>query len=1016
MTKVIFFLHYIVNFLDDEHQIFHSLSDTRLQQLIKGENIHANINSSSNYLQFILSHNNCYIHYEKGRNKTHPRNKQWILPYLKMVSDPKYFEGFEKYSDYISDVCINDEIHKIFYVKEISVNIRKDDYNDIIKYCYDYEKHTLTRIVAIVHSGIFYFLDNTMEILSNILKYLIVQGKTIADVRKEFQECFLEAQNEENTHSDELLYNDWSKIYENIVIEHFGYYDKYLIHRHYYKIFKFERNLDNLFLLISDNLALALIDNNQNVIFKLKNNPESKFFMEIEKQFLENLFVFLLDDYYFIVEDIKKQTFIEIRNLVMLNMPKQIKVDITQYFMNLRNLMHRVLVNENRILNKFIESLLKLTNSPLCLIIQDYLFEFHRMHENYFITDQTKKRKQKIDMVLFVSKYIIVSKLCLKLFPLSQICNFIIKNFDFQGENINHITYFVEKSNFLKLFWRRKIDKSINETENFHHEYKFRRVSKKTNQYLPINSDTIVHQTQIYGIEYEKIRLNNQKCFFGVYDGDFSMFVIYKDKKEKAEAQLSEFYFGENENQTKAFSNEESNVIEKFNDNKHGYCCNKIILDMVAVENIFAEIPVFIDIQDYHIDDKQNNLLLQNLIIQKHLNVYLLVQIPTKKNYYASFFVIDSSFANLKYNRNKLCIDNVFLPKIEWRELKKISFFVEKSSFELIFLRFIKLKSNTQLKSSCTAFYMQNGIYLDVHDCNCQLFCEIPNKIEIFSSSFCTFLTSLKFSRNEMNDSYFSVHLIKCEFKSICIENFVKVKAKNNFISSFTMNKDIDMFYLKCKRCEVYLIDDIPKNLTTVDFECSEIFFINPNFNKTENHQEENSATVYEIKTSQFSTFQKGDQIMKQGLHLYLKTITIKNDIEISGSYECIFIENCEFNFLINADVEKIYIIDHTGTYTIKNLIERVRPHKKTNRFSLGQNNFILNELCIHQLYAFKIEYLQISNSNIRNAIDFETKKINVTNVECAFRLKIDDDCIIIPELSNEYEKTSENYMIIQKI
>lgn len=1014
-TRTIFFMHYILNFVDNDYQIYDSLSDTFCGEYLSNDSTdQMNIWPIKCY-EFILSDNYFKILCENEKQIDLLKEKKWILSYLNMIVQKTRANDGQIHSDHSISITIDNQNYEIFHVKEINMMIEKSLFVDILKYCYEYEKYTVKGMITIIHSGIFRILDNKIIILRNIIQFLIDESLSLDDLEMAFlKDLIKNIQSFELTEIQQLYEKEEPSLILNRIIEKLQEYESNEFLEDFHdEIIEWSYNLAILFSMIRNNFFFSVSNNDNEVILNIKNDLKANIELKLKIECFKSLKSFFEDEFFFIIESITEQITIHIKNFISIANIRKIKIDLTRYFFKFRNMKHKVIIKENKILHELVVSLLKLENKQLLIIIKEYQFEFKlNQNEIYEIIDITKDKIELMDEALLVGKYILVSQLCSSLLPLTEICKLILKNYNHHLQNNEHVSYDISKTLKRTFFMKNSNNVSYKNDMLLVHDYRYREIGKLDTYRLLLRGDTM-NKPKFLGIKFEEIEFADCEYVYGIYDGDFSMFFFNNEKNENGSLQILSFDFNQER------KNDHNFHIEKVNQKLNSITDKKNRKENINLESII--LCINFDVDNFSLY-KLSKKMIEHQSPFSDIRKTEMFRSPGCHSFSSKIGkkdlllinVIDSKSQNEKNQQEKYTIipDNICLPNNQ--RFQDHGFFkIKNSNFQFIFSRIMELISKKLNISEFAALYTENGLKMRVIHCDCAFL--NPFEFEIANIEFfdCIFVNPMILSANVFKQRKISIVIKNTCFQSIIADCF-ELKAISRSYSHVKIEKQRKKVVYKIASCEIYVLNDISDTITSLYFDQCEFKF--KEINST------NCSLLLNSSDSQFKIRQKSknslpiakNSLPKQEYQLYITNTISKNHILIEGCFDYICITNCDFKCTINCFFGRAFIIDHRGVFSFNNILINAVSKNLKSSFEFKDDECIIKGLKIHKLCNLRCQSLEISSCDIQIMDKIKFKRIHIKDSKCSFKFKQNKKTEIHQKHIHNFEKKSDLFITME--
>lgn len=177
----IFYLNYILNFLDNEYKIYHLLDETDCSQSILKINSNTCNKIQRNCYQFIYKPNYCSVRYITNNTVHEIEEKPWMKEYVQNNNSRIFNNQKTKRKELIL------EDHEVNYVSEINIQMRRKVFDKIVNNPnFEKKEYTNEDLFFICYSYGFSFMDNSKHILNNIIYLIINERFNLYGIYQEF--------------------------------------------------------------------------------------------------------------------------------------------------------------------------------------------------------------------------------------------------------------------------------------------------------------------------------------------------------------------------------------------------------------------------------------------------------------------------------------------------------------------------------------------------------------------------------------------------------------------------------------------------------------------------------------------------------------------------------------------------------------------------------------------------------------------------------------------------------------
>lgn len=173
-TKL-FYLHYILFFIDEQYKICNNIDETFCSQSLLGSNLDSFYKFQSDSYQMIFTKEHYLIRSLKNSKDKITPNRSWFKYYVESFFEVIFFDKSEHLSQFIVVKNIGKHELKTFFLKEFFVKMKRNLFEKITQNPFDFQKkYTSDEIFSLIYSYAFSLFDNRIVIMKNIL-FLISQ-------------------------------------------------------------------------------------------------------------------------------------------------------------------------------------------------------------------------------------------------------------------------------------------------------------------------------------------------------------------------------------------------------------------------------------------------------------------------------------------------------------------------------------------------------------------------------------------------------------------------------------------------------------------------------------------------------------------------------------------------------------------------------------------------------------------------------------------------------------------------
>lgn len=955
----IYYLHYVLCFIDDKFKICNTVDETFCNSSITGENIDSFLYKNGNSYQFSLCNGKCYIQLLGTNNLASHKEKLWMKPFLR-----DYLDEIHKFDDHTSEKFfikrnIDSETYIIFYIRELDIKIKMELYERIINDPFNYTKqYTSTDLFFIIHSHAFTILDNQFHILKNILFLITLGSFKIEDINQ----IFLHFITEKNTRSSFLKkFNDMnittiendllSKIKQFLEINYnFQSRDDFLSDLHLWKC-----TIANMFILIQNTFYFHIKSDGDSIL-KIYNDINAKSGFDILFNDFNVISCLIDKNCIFSFKFASPMRYGILTCLCDNEDMDKIHIDITELLQKLYQYNDIEIIDESVEFHYFLEMLIMELQKPLVINVGVYQFMIQKDLTNIEFIKPNRKQKNEFffDVIIFLCQKINILDVEN---PFKFIAKMIYEDFfkqdisDIQKVTIgNYNNSLCITNNHIKT-----VSKLYKEKKNEDTEFEQFETS------IPENKIIIVYES-------DGIMIWHQPYLEGIIDLQFTLLIPeVTSHKGQFVSRIKDFLnlqcirnYNDELYQTKYFdsfqisANQENQIIiNVFSKNSH----NSLLL-----------------LSKKHVHSLKNNN--HKTLKPDTYNVESIFNIEIY-HYERSFIQYLKSYQSQMLNLRKSLIG---ITRFNLSEFE-----TESSNFHFIFEQLLELKSIDKNLSRIKKQMKNSSSNIDIEYCMVKFLpnsylteeniifhnCIIESIVSIQTNIFSRINHYIKFENSSLN-------------KYIILFNFLWISAcdLNNVIQ---INKQNLHIIVELSNCKIKFFKDVPNNIVEIILDNCEI--------EVENNLLYFEKNIYIDETENFAFSTK---IVKQISHfihreinvsLLIQNSTLPENLQIYGIFHAIRIENCISSFNLNAYTHILKIKNHRGQFTIEKIIKNAFSKYENNTIKKYGKYFRIENYELNILQNLKVERLIIKNCLIKNIRNIKFKRITIENTDCAFEL-----------------------------
>lgn len=972
MDTKIFYLHYILNFIDNEYKICNSLSETYCSESVLGLDSDSYHKAQGNCYQFIYTLNHCLVRLLKNHNLDKIEEKSWMKPYVQ-----KNFKKILNQEKNKEESHVNDN-SKIFYVREIDINIKREIFQKIVESSdFDDKEYTPEDVFFICYSYGFSFLDNKFVILKNILN-LIIQDKFDLDIIYHEFFKYISSKNYES-----ILFKKFNqKIFENKKLVTQFEVEQLLADNsdHIFKddflkeLFHWKTKLANMLILIRQSFNFNVMINDDFLIARIYQNKNFNYVFNITFENIDSVMLLLANNY--IISCISFNNHIKLFFSQIFNLKHEInlQIDISEFYIQLYGYNNYELINQDLKFNDFLSFLFQKIKKPITIFIDEkpLVFVYNQNIGSFEIAKKDENVVFDIDVLFLVSEKILISELSSFETSLKIIARIIINDFIIQEDDGTY-QLFIPKNGKNKLVKKNGTVFNFDIIDHPLHNMRSENDSEINfgKIFVLYGSDNL--GSQIIGLECRHQKYKNFGFICGIFDNEFSLFVL-KSTIDDCKSEKMNDFITKISNLFKASDIDELKM-GNFEQNFDSF-------DLQQNNNIFL-IP-------YEHDSSSNDCLFESdPFTEKQkghdYNQFCKLNFKSEDNIEHNLEIYHDVTSLTNKNLHKMQNSRVILPLPAINLTSHFyQFKIEKSNFKILVSRIIVVKSVDMEKSKIGRILEFSSSTLKIENCIVKFLttihisddsinlinCELDQESQLRFHSFGSDDQNVKIQR-----SHYS--------KSIFIDQFLLLRT-SIYMNDFHFTKKNFLCSLSIKNFFVDFLDDIPKNFKFLHlYTCHNISFKNNILLK------KNSSLLRNIEKNSPLNNRIAYQWVNPRDHFILKftKCNLPPNLRIMGAINMIEMVNCSSSFAIDSICSNFRIFDHQGEFSIQNIASKVVPKQFKNSFSIYLNRLTIDNLEIDCLQNIHVRSLRIINSRIQKISFIICTDIEIQNTQCSFVL-----------------------------
>lgn len=1015
-TKI-FYLSYIIQFIDNEFLFYNTLKDTLCSESFNGRNSDFLLNIKSQCCQFILTKNDCYVYFFEKNKQEQVSNEIWIQSFIKANYTRVLYGEEDCVQQSIIRKCINDNEYTIFFVKKIFLEMKKEVFKKIKmqpSFCLKF--YSSEEIFHIAYSYSFSVLDNRYAILENIINLI---GQNLFNI-DEINTIFMQHAYRKNNNNSKFSIKLKTYLYMNKVRSKFPTHqsktifdilDKFIekncdsvVENSFTReIFYWKNIFYNLFQSIRITFLLDIITKEKNSILTIRNvnKPPCLFTINIEN--FDHIDFFICSDSIFTIEIFKEELFTIFDLILDKNTELIIKIDISLFYFHLYSCELEYIKEQNIIFHNFILFILRKSNQLIEIYVGFYKFHIlkHNTTNVYDIFIQKATNFEKIFKYLMISKKILLIGAYLKENIVQKIAIIII-SFYIEKTNTEHTSI-----SYLKDFEKISLVKSCKNSEKNSVISTCSFLKHNENYELQEKSITFDDNNQINGlIGIDDISHYFENIFLleGVYDGNFACYkcdsilnrsnifsVLISDSLSDQNNHLVEYNRKFRHESFVVKTTEENFLLFEIKFINDHHDLNEISINMQKNTsndyNIFQGILKDLMTDIFELEDTNSEFIRWKFSIE-HFNDEantIISNHRAEKNPIADFTIKnDTKF------KNDMRIMN--------------------SNFHIIILRLIECKSIQKDNSLVYIEFSEFKSSLSIENCEINFLYDNDDPFYIFKQmkiKYCilkSFHLNMNFTRKMRNYTSLKNSL---KLTSVKIQNFIQIKELNETNQIYSIKKP-HKWTVKIHDAKVDFFENIPDIKLIIYISNSEVFATKNTLISKHSFSHTNhffsKLNYFDASYKSFSEIQ-----------LFLKNSILPDNFHITGIFHTIDISNCISTFFISAISEFVKILNHHGTFSIQNNIRKVVKTEYDNESICVKNSFylLINNYDVEYLSDINVEQIFLENCKITKIQNLECKYLVIKNSLLSFPLKINGKIVHQYNEFMDYHKSNRIHFII---
>lgn len=967
----IFFLHYILYFIDNQFKVCNSIDETFCKESILGQNIDQFYQIQNESYEFICTEYNTLA---KSFHNNHGQ-RPWMAEYIENYVHEIYNSTHQSLEKFIITKNIGLYVQKIFYVQEIQLKMERKLFEKIVLNSnFSRKEYTSKELFFLCYSYAFSIFDNYSIILKNIL-YLI--SRRMFDLNEISQE-FFHYSSKIHIDSDFLILfqNEYinkkhtcdltSAIYKFIAVhDNIQSQDDFLNDIRYWKFV-----LTNIFVSIRQTVCFCVSINDKKFFVEIQYSKHPKFILNISDKHIDDVIALVSNESRFFLNSFTDQIKLIFLAFINAKTEIQIKLNITSFYQKLYKYNEWQIGEENRQFHNFISFLFENSENQIEIYIATFQIVFEKgKNGSYEITKKTLNHSSNIDESLLISKKILMLNMNIIGNPIKKIAELIYTDFmasEFQQIQDNSISgneQILQLSSIANSFMA---EFSIDKNSNFQ--------NSQQNSQSNHNSISLMgndqHKWELIGIKGLNQRLIDFNFLGGIIDYELSLFelnTITENNQIKNECNFVsnmcryfQIKFGKNNEEFKKDCLPKACVFYNSEFNSNGYLSFN---------------PTSI------IDQQKSNNIKNVRLSSTNFN-----ELYETRCFYIHHDISKYSFKNEYELTDYYCNPNLSIYK---NDAHCYHFEITNSNYHLLIYRLIELRSIEQtlstVKKHIHSFYTY---YLECRYSYVKFINDDFNIIHDFYFFDCMFKTSFCLNFVLKNQKQHHIKIINSSYVfPIYISKYLKMKSID-YQNSLILKTNIISHSLEITKFKVDFCGRIPEYLMNLKLSDCQLnaqnnilildhkFFHNDT-DKDLNLSSINKEIIHEMMNNKF-----------------LAIIEIINSIfpdnfKIMGIFCIIEIEDCSSSSLqIDSYFRLIKIGNFNGKFSISGLADNVSSKVGINRFVKHEFYMKIQNLKIDYIRNVKAEIIELIDCDIFEINNLRCKKLYIVNTSCSFYLK----------------------------
>lgn len=992
----IYFLYYIINFINNEYKICHTLAETYCGKSILGIQTDSFFKIQGSIHQFIYKKH----HYCVRNPKCTTQNKIIEEPWMIHLIQNDYTNRMQVLNtnngqNHFRYVNINEatgfESQQIFYVKKIELKIKKKVFDRIVNYPDSNKKEYESEdLFYICYSYVFSFLDNQSIILQNILNLIIQEKFDLNSINQEFIK-FVSSKHHNSQYfqnfTEELSQKreiDIQSKIEQFVSDNYNYIhlDAFLN-----ELFQWKTKLSNLFTLIQQTFCFQIFLNSDILLVQIYHEYEPDQMFNILIKDIEYIMFLISNNCIISCISFTSDTKSFFCDILSLKQDITLNLDLREFYINLYGYEKDILINHAKQLDEFVLFLSQKTKKQItiCIKKRQMLIQYNIKTNQWILSKKDTTELHDIDELLLVSKRIMIFEMDLQHRILMNIAQIIISDFIGQKDEITQDVIIHHDETREKIIQN---DNVLNFLISSNQKI-------EENGIYEIHSYNFINTILLCGYNNSGSKLVGLECInqiytdfefiCGIHDGEFSLLELNDKYNMNMPTNICNFV-------TKMSNLFDLNDRYNLKSNSHQYFESLIIEPDIENILIFCSLSNKLKHCQPTCSSSSKVHILSQLLEYScscNLNIMKCFNLNNQE------MKIYHNFRDTKKHEQlqKQHYSQLLLPVIDLK-LFFFQFEIEKSNFHIIISRIFEVKSLAKSTSLITKSLNEYGASLKIIHCDIKFLCVDFTGFDFILFKHCELKYRLHFlsclyTQNEYNititDSYHNQQII--------LDNFTEIQMhdRRNY---FSFTKRYSNFYLIIFNSDINFYTRIPAEYIYISlYKCRIISVKNNILLKTNASLPDNiDFHMNLLSIHDHSIFQMID---KAPVSIFkLSNCVLPLYLNVKGTFNWIIIINCVSPFIIEAYFNKLQIIDHSEDFKITNMVSKAIANQSKSIFIYNKIELIIRNFDIECLMNLCVHKIQLFNCSIKSFYNIRCKNLLIQNTNCSFRLTFADKII----------------------